>query len=91
MAFSAKLITYSGRVQGVGFRFTVQRIAGRYSVTGYVRNMPNGSVELFVQGDGDDVREMLMDISESFGGYIRDTKTIEAQRNPNFDTFSITY
>lgn len=91
MAHAAKLITYSGRVQGVGFRFTAQRIAARCGISGYVRNLPNGGVELFAQGDGDDVKEMMMDISETFGTQIRDTKVIEAQCNPNYDNFSITY
>ena len=87
----AKLIIYSGRVQGVGFRFTAQRIAARYLLSGYVRNLPDGGVELFVQGGLDDVNECMMDIAETFGANIRDVRVTEAQRNPNYDSFNITY
>ena len=45
-----KTIYYSGRVQGVGFRWTTRRIACEYDVTGYVMNLPDGRVELAVEG-----------------------------------------
>ncbi|MHC4288506.1 MAG: acylphosphatase, partial [Planctomycetota bacterium] len=41
----AKQIIFKGRVQGVGFRYTTQRAASRYELTGYVRNLPDGTVE----------------------------------------------
>lgn len=44
-------ITYSGRVQGVGFRATARAVAAAYPVTGWVRNEPDGSVQLEVQGE----------------------------------------
>lgn len=91
MANLAKLIKYSGRVQGVGFRYTAQRIALRCELSGYVRNMPDGSVELFVQGRAEDVKECMMDLSETFGAGIQDTKAIDAQWNRNYEGFSITY
>ncbi len=45
----------SGRVQGVGFRFFVERAARRYGVDGLVRNLPDGRVEVIAEGD----KEML--------------------------------
>ena len=46
----AKHIIFKGQVQGVGFRYTTHRVAGRYDVTGFVRNLPDGTVEMLVQG-----------------------------------------
>ena len=40
----------SGMVQGVGYRFFVQRVAARHQVTGYVRNLPDGRVEVWAEG-----------------------------------------
>ena len=44
-------LIYQGRVQGVGFRYTVASIARRFPVTGYVKNLPDGNVELAVDGE----------------------------------------
>ena len=38
---TAKQVIFRGRVQGVGFRYTARRIAARYDVTGFVRNLPD--------------------------------------------------
>lgn len=46
----ARKFTVSGTVQGVGFRFFAQRVAARYQVTGYVRNLADGRVESYVEG-----------------------------------------
>ncbi len=87
----AKHIIFSGRVQGVGFRFTAQRIAGRYGLRGFVRNLPNGTVEMFAQGDATDVAQCLRDIDESFAGYVRDAKIEDASPNARYDGFSIAF
>jgi acylphosphatase len=57
-------------VQGVGFRFTVERIASRLKLTGWVRNMPDGGVELIAEGDADSLRVLLENIKENMSGYI---------------------
>lgn len=46
----ARKFIVSGVVQGVGFRYFAQRSAARHQVTGYVKNLDDGSVEAFVQG-----------------------------------------
>lgn len=60
----ARQVFYSGRVQGVGFRFTAQRIARGYGVVGYVRNLPDGRVELWAQGPDAEVSRFLLEISD---------------------------
>jgi acylphosphatase len=57
-------IFYSGHVQGVGFRYTVKSVATGFEVTGAVRNMPDGRVELVAEGPTEEL--------ESFRGAIRE-------------------
>ena len=91
MAEVAKHIVFFGRVQGVGFRFITRRIALRYELTGYVRNLPDGSVEMFAQGRPEDLADALRDICETFGGCIRDTNIQDLPQNPNLQSFNITF
>jgi acylphosphatase len=55
----AKQVLYEGRVQGVGFRFSVKSITTGYEVVGYVKNLIDGRVELEVQGEESEVDEFL--------------------------------
>ena len=57
-------IIYRGRVQGVGFRATVRGIASNYPVTGFVRNLPDGTVELIVAGEEASIEEFLTAVRE---------------------------
>jgi acylphosphatase len=61
----ARQIFYEGRVQGVGFRFTVKQIARGYDVIGWVRNLPDGRVELQCGGELEEVEAFLEAIVES--------------------------
>ena len=54
----------SGRVQGVGFRYFVKEHAERLNLTGWVKNRPDGDVELEVQGTKKDVRLMLVALNQ---------------------------
>ena len=87
----AKNIIFTGRVQGVGFRYTAHRIALRCELEGFVRNMPDGSVEMFAQGHPDDIADCIRDIAESFAGYIRDTIVNETAINTKCSGFAITF
>ena len=58
-------VFYEGAVQGVGFRWSVQHIAKGFDVTGWVRNLSNGRVELQVSGEEDEVRAFLEGIEQS--------------------------
>ena len=57
-------ILYEGNVQGVGFRWSVRDAAKGFDVTGWVRNLPDGRVELQVTGDDDEVRAFLERIAQ---------------------------
>ncbi len=62
----AKQVFYSGRVQGVGFRFTTRQIASGYDVTGWVKNLPDGRVEMQVMAaDEEELEGFLADVMDS--------------------------
>ena len=88
---AAQQIIFTGRVQGVGFRFTAHRIARRYDVSGYVRNRPDGTVEMFAQGPAQEVDRCIADIQDSFAGYIRETQIDPVPSNPRYTDFQITF
>jgi acylphosphatase len=75
----------------VGFRYTTHRIASRYELTGFVRNVPDGSVEMLVQGSPQDIDGCIEDIKNAFIGYIRETTTEEVSTNPKYTDFRITF
>ena len=71
-------VHYEGRVQGVGFRYATKQIAMGFEVAGWVRNMPDGRVEMRVSGDEEEVVEFLREIRESqLGPHIQnETKSV---------------
>jgi acylphosphatase len=62
---TARHVFYEGRVQGVGFRYTCKSIARGYEVVGWVRNLPDGRVELQCSGEAEEVEGFLEGIAES--------------------------
>jgi acylphosphatase len=58
-------IFFEGNVQGVGFRWTVKRVVKGFDVVGWVRNLPDGRVELLASGEENEVRAFVAAIGES--------------------------
>lgn len=73
-------VFYSGRVQGVGFRYTVKSITTGFEVTGHVRNLSDGRVELRAEGEREELDAFRVAIRESgLGGLIqREEETFSA-------------
>ncbi|VGO20154.1 acylphosphatase [Pontiella sulfatireligans] len=86
------LVLFSGRVQGVGFRWTVCHIAGKYQVTGFVRNLMDGDVELVAEGGEEELIDFLNAIRGSNLGrhIVRDEVRWTPARN-EFSGFGISY
>jgi len=82
-------IIYEGNVQGVGFRWSVKRIAKGFDVTGWVRNLSDGRVELQTTGEDEEVRAFLDAIGESeLRAHIRrqnEATLAEAAAAPGFE------
>jgi len=86
-----KTVHYSGNVQGVGFRMTTRRIASDFDVTGYVKNLPDGRVELVAEGDAAEIDRFLDAVAGRMAGYIRDTRVDAGEASGQYREFSIAY
>jgi acylphosphatase len=76
----------------VGFRFTSQRLSRSFQVSGYVRNLDDGRVELVAEGDADEVRSFLDSIARALGDKIRDVESEGLPPGPPpLDGFTIRY
>jgi acylphosphatase len=82
-------VLYAGRVQGVGFRYTVRSLAAGFEVTGFVRNLPDGRVELIVEGEPDEVRGLLEAVQSEMGHYVRDAEETDRPASGRFARFEI--
>ncbi|MFN4258113.1 MAG: acylphosphatase [Gemmataceae bacterium] len=86
----AKQVRYSGRVQGVGFRYTALHVAQRFAVTGYVRNLPGGDVELVAEGAADQVDAFLTALAQRLARNI-DKITVREETPHGCHGFEIRY
>ena len=59
----AKRVIFEGRVQGIGFRYTVKDLARSFDVCGWVKNLPDGSVELHAMAEPDELAAFLREIT----------------------------
>lgn len=82
-------IYYSGNVQGVGFRYTARQIAQRHPVTGFVRNLPDGRVQLVAEGEGAEVASFLLDVEQEMGSYIRGKSQATQPATGEFEAFTV--
>lgn len=86
----AQRLFYSGRVQGVGFRYSVKQIAAGYDISGTVRNLDDGRVELHVQGAPDELDALLEAIRKShLKGFIREIEGHDIPADPRLRGFAI--
>jgi acylphosphatase len=80
---------FTGHVQGVGFRATVDDLAQGFDVRGYVRNLPDRRVELVVEGDEAEIARFLDRIVERMGGFIKARTDDDGPPTREFSDFSI--
>ncbi|MFH1678698.1 MAG: acylphosphatase [Candidatus Omnitrophota bacterium] len=84
-------VFYSGRVQGVGFRFTAEGIAGDLSVTGWVRNLYDGRVEIVAEAKELLLKVFLARVEEYFQNYIRGVDIQQLEPTGEFSDFRIKF
>lgn len=86
----ARKFLISGLVQGVGFRYFAQRTAARYQVWGYVKNLPDGRVEAFVQGDEHSIEQFGKDIATgpSFSR-VDQVEELVLETDPEYKSFRV--
>ena len=91
MSSQRRLVHFSGIVQGVGFRYTARRLAQQFDVAGYVKNLPDGRVEIIVEGPTDQIETFLQTIHEQMGNYIRNTDQQITTTTDQFTGFEIRF
>lgn len=83
-------VTYfSGRVQGVGFRYAAQASAAGFEVTGFVRNLSDGRVEVVAEGLADELDRFLGAVEEAMRGRISDRQSSDTPASGEFTCFLI--
>jgi acylphosphatase len=82
-------VFFSGRVQGVGFRYAALQVAKEFEVTGLVQNLADGRVQLEAEGRADEVAAFVAAVEERMHGYIRKAERSGRERTAQFSSFSI--
>jgi acylphosphatase len=83
-------VFFSGRVQGVGFRYTIKKIAAGFEVVGTVRNLPDGRVELMAEGSEVEVQAFLEAIAMSeLAGFIKEREVKWSAAQGGYPYFQI--
>lgn len=85
-------IFYTGRVQGVGFRYTAEKIAMDLGLVGWVKNLPDQRVELICEGAKDKIEELLDQIKAShLGPHIRKVRCDWEKATGEFKDFRVEF
>ncbi len=86
---TALMVFFGGRVQGVGFRATAAALARDYPVTGWVRNLSDGRVQLLAEGAEESVRAFLDAVRARFRGYIEDEQVERRDCSGKYTRFGV--
>ena len=84
-------VKFWGRVQGVGFRWNVKDVSSEFSVTGYVKNLTDGSVEMLAEGEEEEVLSFLVAVEERMLGYVTECSRVARKGESQFSDFRINY
>ena len=87
----SRRVLYSGRVQGVGFRYTAHRIAQGHAVTGFVRNLADGRVELVAEGSPAELNRLLDEIAAAMTGYIEGADVQRGSATGKYASFEVAF
>ncbi len=84
-------VYFSGRVQGVGFRFTTEDIASRFQVAGFVRNLRDGRVEVVAEGIEAELDRFQDAIHSALRGYIKEANASDSSATGEFTSFRVAF
>jgi acylphosphatase len=84
-------VLYAGEVQGVGFRWRATRTADPYEVTGFVRNLPDGRVELVAEGERGELERFLAEVARRTEGLVASAEVEWAAAAGGFEDFGVRY
>ncbi|MFC1757843.1 acylphosphatase [Planctomycetota bacterium] len=84
-----RTLYFTGHVQGVGFRYTTQRIARNFEVVGYVQNLPDGRVCIVAEGSSAELAAFVSQIQSTLSEYVSDVTMERTSATREFDSFSI--
>lgn len=82
-------VHFSGRVQGVGFRYSVLVLVREFEVTGYVQNLPDGRVRLEVEGEAGEVARFVAAVAEQMRDYVSHVERSGGRRPRQFQEFHV--
>jgi len=82
-------VFFTGHVQGVGFRYSTLQVAKEFEVTGFVRNLADGRVEVQAEGDGPEIDAFVKAVEERMHGHVRKAERSRQMRESQFAGFTI--
>ena len=83
------LVHFTGHVHGVGLRYSVKQIAREFEVTGYVKNLADGRLELDIEGDQNECCRFLREVESALDNFIRAAARSDGHRERLFTRFRI--
>jgi acylphosphatase len=84
-------VFFSGTVQGVGFRYTTQRFAHELKLNGWVKNLPDGRVEMMAEGSRERIENLIYKLDKHYGDKIAHKDIDWHDTLRQFKGFEITY
>lgn len=84
-------LIYSGRVQGIGFRYTILEIARQLKVAGWVKNLDDGRVEITAIAAEEVLKNFLLEINHHFSSYIHDLDSLWLPASGQHKDFEIKF
>jgi acylphosphatase len=87
--YERREVWFTGRVQGVGFRYTTHRLAAGFQVTGFVKNLHDGRVRLVAEGSRSEIDGLVAAVKQQMAGKISDTEQKQSEYLGEFETFQI--
>jgi len=84
-----RTVYYSGQVQGVGFRFTTCRIARGFDVVGFVKNLPDGRVQVVAEGEPEELDRFIGAIKAEMHMLVQGVQANDAPATGRFTRFDV--